>query len=304
MISKTLYFGNPCYLRTENNQLMVVFPDSMNKKSSTIPIEDVGLIVLDHPQITLTQSLLAAFMERNVAVLSCDSRHLPAGLFLPMSSNHTYTEKLRRQLSASEPLRKNLWQQTIKAKITNQASVLRYLGEEGDKMIYWASKVRSGDPDNYEGRAAAYYWKLLFGREGFRRHRYGDTPNNLLNYGYAVLRAIVARALVASGMLPAVGIHHRNKYNSYCLADDIMEPYRPFIDLVVLDVLSKHDDQLVELLAPEVKRDLLIIPTIDVSFEEGVSPLMVGVQRTTASLMQCFEGERRKVNYPYVSAKN
>jgi CRISPR-associated protein Cas1 len=240
-------------------------------------------------------------IENNAAVLSCDSRHLPAGLFMPMSANHIYTEKLRYQLESSEPLRKNLWQQTVKAKINNQARVLKSFGKDAENMEYWASKVRSGDPDNYEGRAAANYWaKLIEGEQRFKRYRYGEPPNNLLNYGYAVLRAIVARSLVSSGMLPAVGIHHRNKYNPFCLADDIMEPYRPFVDLLVLEIAERHEADEIEDLTPQVKQDLLVLPTLDVTIEGIKSPLMVGMQRTTASLMQCYEGEKRKIAYPEI----
>lgn len=301
MIKKTLYFGNPAYLKKEQLQLKVEFPAEENKAARTIPIEDVGIVILDHPRVTISQALLTALIENNAALLSCDSRHLPAGLFMPMSANHTYTEKLRYQLEASEPLRKNLWQQTVKAKIENQARVLRIKGKEADNMDYWASKVRSGDPDNYEGRAAANYWlKLIEGEEPFRRGRFEEPPNNLLNYGYAVLRAIVSRSLVASGMLPAVGIHHRNKYNPFCLADDIMEPYRPYVDLLVLETTARYDIEEIEQLSPKIKQELLVLPTIDITIEGNNSPLMVGMQRTTASLMQCFEGEKRKIAYPEI----
>ncbi len=301
MIKKTLYFGNPAYLKKEQHQLKVEFPPGEDKSPKSIPIEDIGIVILDHPRVTLTQALLSALIDNNAALLSCDSRHLPAGLFMPMSANHVYTEKLRHQLESSEPLRKNLWQQTVKAKIANQARVLRLFGKEADNMDYWASKVRSGDPDNYEGRAAANYWaKLIESDQPFKRGRFEEAPNNLLNYGYAVLRAIVARSLVASGMLPAVGIHHRNKYNPFCLADDIMEPYRPYVDLLVLDIAERYDEEEVELLTPRLKQELLVLPTIDVVIEEAKSPLMVGMQRSTASLMQCYEGEKRRIAYPEI----
>ncbi len=300
MIKKTLYFGNPAYLKKEQNQLKVEFPDE-EKSARTVPIEDIGILILDHHRLTITQSLLQALIDHNAAVLSCDARHLPAGLLLPMSANHIFTEKLRYQLDSSEPLRKNLWQQTVKAKIINQARVLQLQGRDAHNMEYWASKVRSGDPDNYEGRAAVNYWaKLIDEDEPFKRGRFEEPPNNLLNYGYAVLRAIVSRSLVASGMLPAVGIHHRNKYNPFCLADDIMEPYRPYVDLLVLEIAGRYDVEEIELLSPKIKQELLILPTIDIVIEEMKSPLMVGMQRTTASLMQCYEGEKRKIAYPEI----
>jgi len=305
MIKKTLYFGNPAYLKKEQDQLKVEFPSEEDKAPKTIPVEDIGIIILDHPRVTLTQALLSALIDNNAALLSCDSRHLPAGLFMPMSANHIYTEKLRYQLESSEPLRKNLWQQTVKAKIENQARVLKMFGKEAENMDYWASKVRSGDPDNYEARAAANYWaKLIGGEQPFKRGRFEETPNNLLNYGYAVLRAVVARSLVASGMLPAVGIHHRNKYNPFCLADDIMEPYRPYVDLLVLEIAEHYEEEEIELLTPRIKQELLVLPTVDVIIEESKSPLMVGMQRTTASLMQCYEGEKRKIAYPEIQLKD
>jgi CRISPR-associated protein Cas1 len=236
-------------------------------------------------------------MENNAAIVSCDSKHLPYGLMLPMSQHHAFTEKMYAQMESSEPLRKNLWQQTVAAKISNQAAVLKSLGIDAANMDYWASQVKSGDPDNYEARAAAYYWDNLFEQyDGFRRHRYGDAPNNLLNYGYAILRAIVARALVGSGLFTALGIHHKNKYNPYCLADDIMEPYRPYTDALVLEIL-KDNPELEELSTP-IKARLLSIATVDISIDKQTSPLMVGVQRTTASVRKCFEGESRKIIYP------
>lgn len=302
MIKKTLYFGNPAYLKKEQAQIKIEFPAEEEKPSRTIPIEDVGIIILDHPRLTVTQALLQAMIENNAALLSCDSRHLPAGLFMPMSANHTYTEKLKFQLNTSEPLRKNLWQQTVKAKLFNQGRTLQNAGRPADKLFYWSSKVRSGDPDNYEARAAAFYWRELIDHDGlFNRDRFGDAPNNLLNYGYAVLRAIVARSLVASGMLPAIGIHHRNKYNPFCLADDIMEPYRPYVDSLTLDISARYSEDKLEQLSPEIKRDLLVLPTLDVSIDGLSSPLMIAVQRSTASLMQCFEGEKRRILYPEVT---
>lgn len=302
MIKKTLYFGNPTYLRKELDQLVVEYPSESKKTSKSVAIEDIGLIILDHPRITITQSLLAALIVTNAALLSCDSRHLPAGLFMPMSANHVYTEKLRYQINSSEPLRKNLWQQTVKCKIDNQASLLESRGIEITNMKYWSSQVKSGDPDNLEGRSAANYWKYLLEHvDGFRRGRFEPAPNNLLNYGYAVLRAIVARSLVSSGMLPAIGIHHRNKYNPFCLADDIMEPYRPYVDHLVLSIADRYDAEEIDLLLPAIKKELLVIPTLDVIIDEQKSPLMIALQRTTASLMACFEGEKRRISYPDLS---
>jgi CRISPR-associated protein Cas1 len=297
MIKRTLYFGNPAQLRKKDMQLQVELVDSSDKQIVAIPIEDIGVIVLDHPQIILSQALISALNENNVAVINCDARHLPYGLMLPMFSHHAFTEKMYHQLESSLPLRKNLWQQTIVAKISNQAALLRCKGIDDSKMQYYIKMVKSGDPQNVEGRAAAYYWDQLFGAVStFTRNRFGDYPNMLLNYGYAVLLAIVARGLVSSGLLPAVGIHHRNKYNPWCLASDIMEPYRPYVDRIVLDVIEQFPE--VDELSPAIKKQLLQIPVTDIEIDGKSSPLMVGLQRTTASLSACFEGTSRKILYP------
>lgn len=296
MIKRTLYFGNPCYLKKKLEQLQVDFPD-VEKDSKSVPIEDIGVVVLDNPQITITQGLMAALSENNAVIINCDFKHLPFSILLPTAVHHAYTEKFRFQLEASVPLKKNLWQQTVVAKISNQAELLKKLGLDTARLNYLAGIVKSGDIENCEGRAAAYYWKVLFDESvAFKRYRYGEPPNNLLNYGYAILRGVVARSLVASGLLTAMGIHHRNKYNPYCLADDIMEPYRPLVDELVLQITFEEDD--IEQLTPKLKQKLLQIPAIDILIDGQNSPLMVGMQRTTASLMQCFEGESRKLVYP------
>ena len=308
MIKKTLYFGNPAYLSLWRDQMVIKLPE-VEKNSSvpdsfkeqykvTKPIEDLGVIVLDNKQITITSGLLEALLENNCALITCDSKSLPVGLMLPLYGNTTQNERFRHQLDASLPLKKQLWQQTIKTKIDNQASVLNdCIGEEVRCMRVWANDVRSGDPDNLEARAAAYYWKYLFSDiEGFTRDREGIPPNNLLNYGYSILRAIVARGLVISGLLPTFGIHHHNRYNAYCLADDIMEPYRPYIDEFVFQLVRSFRNNLE--LNKEMKARLLTIPTIEVKIGGKRSPLMVAVGQTTASLYKCFSGELRRILYP------
>lgn len=301
MIKRTLYFGNPAYLSTRNEQLVINLPDAQgldnNSGQNTIPIEDIGVLITDHQQITLTHALLEKLLENNCAVITCDKTHHPTGLFLPLDGNSVQSERFRHQINASVPLKKQLWQQTIKAKIENQATLLKNSQPvEVENMLWWASKVTSGDSQNHEARAAAYYWANLFPLNNFKRGREEAPPNNLLNYGYAILRALVARALVASGMMPTLGIHHRNRYNAYCLADDIMEPYRPFVDKVVLKLVKSgmpYDE-----LTKEIKWDLLSIPTLDVIINGNRSPLMIALTQTTASLYSCFEGSTRKIVYP------
>ncbi len=296
MIKRTLYFGSVCNLKKKDMQLTVSYPEEEKKDPINVPIEDIGLIVLDNPYIYLTNALMMSLNENNTAVITCDSSHLPFGLMLPMYSHHAFTEKLGDQIEASLPLKKNLWRQTVIAKISNQAALLNAVGICTDKMEYFIRQVKNDDSTNVEGRAAAHYWDCIFGDMSFIRHRYGEPPNNLLNYGYAILRAIVARSLIGSGLFPTIGIHHRNKYNPYCLADDIMEPYRPYVDSLILDLMETMEPP--EILTPDIKRKLLTIPVLDVIIDGSKSPLMIAVQRTTASLAGCLGGTLRKIVYP------
>lgn len=306
MIKRTLYFGNPAYLSLSNSQLAIRKPDDGDLPDDedllhpvkTVPIEDIGVVVLDHRQITITSCLMAALLDNNVALITCDDHSMPTGLMLPLESHTVQQERFRCQLDSSLPLRKQLWQQTVQAKIRNQAAVLKYVsGSEARNMLAWAADVKSGDAGNMEARAAAFYWKNVFPDiEDFIRERDGEYPNSLLNYGYAILRAVIARALVSSGLLPTLGIHHHNRYNAYCLADDIMEPYRPYVDRLVVDIVDerKHPPQL----SLDIKAKLLGIPVLDVNIDGHRSPLMVAASTTTASLYRCFSGQGRKVLYP------
>jgi CRISPR-associated protein Cas1 len=301
MIKRTLYFGNPAYLKIKDEQLVISLPEASmlpeKERTATIPIEDIGVVVIDHPQITLTHLLIDALLSNNVALITCDSRHIPAGLLLPLEGNTTQQERFTAQINSSEPLRKQLWQQTIKQKILNQAVLLKLNGRKNENMKYWADQVKSGDTENHEGRAAAYYWGELFDSSlDFRRNPDGNSPNNLLNYGYAILRATVARSLVASGLLPTFGIHHHNRYNAFCLADDIMEPYRPYVDRLVIEIMN--GDEMPEELTKVHKAKLLQIPVLDVTINNRRSPLMLATQQTAASLAKCFLGELRKIEYP------
>lgn len=297
MIKRTLYFGNAVWIRLAQNQLVVAYKSDAQPEKR-IPVEDIGIVIIDHPQISLSHQLVNALISQNAAVLWCDNRHMPNGMVLPIEGKHDYTEKLRYQLNASVPLKKQLWKQTIQSKIRNQAALLETLDHDVSPLIKWLKEVTSGDRTNIEAKAARWYWSHLFhDHTDFTRLRQGPAPNHLLNYGYAILRSIVARSLVSSGMLPAIGIHHHNKYNSYCLADDIMEPYRPYVDQVVYELWLEHDRQEIEL-TTDIKKELLQLPVIDVHIEGKTSPLMVGMQRTTASLMACFEGHKKKIDYP------
>lgn len=314
MIKRTLFFSNPTHIYKKNEQLCF----SVNRKSETedevkvmtIPIEDIGVVVLDNKQITLSHAVMDALLQNNAAFITCNDSHMPSGMFLNLDGHHTQTEKFKAQLEASEPLKKQLWQQTVSAKLRNQGKLLKELSlhpypkvrqqqleDASEWLLSFSREVKSGDGDNHEARGAAIYWQNLFPPEmNFRRERFGEAPNNLLNYGYAILRAVVARGLVASGALPTLGIFHRNKYNAYCLADDIMEPFRPYVDKIVYRITGSGEDW--KALTPSLKKYFLEIPALDIVIDGEQSPLMVGLQRTTAGLMKCFEGTARKMVYP------
>lgn len=312
MIKQTLHFSSPAYLSLRSNQLVIrlpevekneTLPDTFKESSvATRPIEDIGLLILDHRQITVTHGLLTALLENNVALIHCNDAHHPAGMMLNLDGHTLQAQRFKAQIEASEPLKKQLWQQTVVAKIENQAALLASRGKEVKKMEYLSRSVKSGDADNCEARAAACYWSELFSDyiPNFVRGREEAPPNNLLNYGYAILRAAVARALVGSGLLPTLGIFHRNQYNAYCLADDIMEPYRPFVDKAVLTCIQDGED--ISGLSNGVKYQLLSVLSQDTLFDRERSPLMVGLTKTTASLSACFEGKRRKIIYPTLHA--
>lgn len=308
MIKRTLYFGNPAYLCLKDKQLSIDTVVDGVDKTVTVPVEDIGMMVIDHPQITITSGLLQLLQENNVAVIICDYRHMPQSLLLPIEGNSIQQERYEAQLAASEPLKKQLWQQTIIQKIKNQTAALNSFGVYSDYLIPLARNVKSGDTDNCEATAAVFYWQKIFSNllpsslgdgpkvESFVRHRNGPPPNNFLNYGYAILRGTMARSIVCAGLLPTLGIFHRNRYNAYCLADDLMEPYRPYVDQIVHNMVTNFGP--LEEMQKEHKAILLKVPAIDVMIDGEKSPLMLATQRTAVSLVKCFNGEQRKILYP------
>ena len=310
MIKRTLYFGNPSYLSLTNRQLVLrlpevekndTLPEHFKKEAAiSIPIEDIGIVILDHKQITITQALIEAMLDNNVALITCDSTHHPTGLMLPLCVNTIQNERFRAQLNATEPLKKQLWAQTISQKIKNQAAMFGSKNIDNSYLIPLYRNVKSGETDNCEATAAAHYWGKIFNSlptiSSFKRFREGLPPNNYLNYGYALLRATMARSIVGAGLLPTLGIHHHNRYNAYCLADDLMEPYRPYVDKVVYSIIEENEIN--EDIPKEIKALILQIPAMDVLMEGEKSPLMNATQRTAVSLVKCFAGEQRKLVYP------
>lgn len=295
MIKRTLVFGQPAYLSHQHNQLVVKYPNSKDEK--TVAVEDVGFVVLEDPQITISGRLLSALAQNNAVVICCNEKHFPAGMMLPFEGHTELNQRYRLQLESSVPLRKNLWQQIVKQKITNQATVLKSRDLPFENMLHWSGEVTSGDTKNHEGRAAAHYWGQLGTKwPGFTRERSGVPPNGWLNYGYALIRAAIARSVVSAGLLPAIGLHHQNKYNAFCMADDLMEPFRPYTDALVMQLVEKHG--LTEELKPEVKKELLQVLANDVLIDGEKSPLMIATSRVASSLVECFEGSNRKLLLP------
>lgn len=279
-------------LSLKDNQLVLSFKDIPDQKQ-TIPIEDVGFVVLEHAMISITLPLLNALVKNNVAVVLCDNTLMPSAMLQPLEANNIQGETYRNQIEASEPLKKNLWKQIIEAKINNQARLLHKLGINDTPLKALSVNVKSGDPDNREGVAAKIYWTLLFGKT-FCRKREGAAPNNLLNYGYTILRAAVARALVGSGLLPAFGIFHHNRYNAFPLADDLMEAYRPFVDEIVYTLYLNGETELTK----EVKAKLARILFVDCLFLHTKRPLDIGLTATSASLAKCFASTQKKLSLP------
>lgn len=294
MIRKTIQIGNPAKLSLRQRQLMV----EGEERSGSIPIEDIGIVIIDHPQVYLSASLLSALLSEGVVVIHCDEKHLPHGMSIPLHGHHLHAARLREQIETSQPLQKQLWSQIIVAKLEQQANVLKTYGKPHMVVQQLAEKVKSGDPENLEARAAIHYWKYLFNAfyDDFTRDAEIGGINSMLNYAYAILRAIVARALVGAGLHPALGVWHRNQYNMYALADDLMEPYRPFADRMIMEYLMEHGEP--DELTPPIKRILLQLPVREVQIEQETTALMSAVQRSATSLAKCYTGEKRKLALP------
>lgn len=294
MITRSIYIGNPAHLKLKDEQMYILEPSTKEMKGK-VPVEDLGLLMLDHFQITISHQLIQKMMGNNVVVVSCDGHHLPHGIMLPLYGHTEHSDRIKDQLEASEPLKKQLWKQTVECKIENQKEVLKRLGNFYEPMSDYQNNVKSGDITNMEGIAAQHYWKHLISLD-FLRQRFGDSPNQFFNFGYSVLRSIVARAIVETGLLPVLGIFHKNKYNPYCLADDLMEPYRPFVDLLVMQWLACNSET--EELTKEFKAFILQIATKDVKIDDKIRPLLIAVKTTAMSLYKCYTGEKRLISYP------
>lgn len=291
MIKRTLFFASPCRISVKSCQLVVENHDTGEIK--TAPIEDIGVVVVENQMVSITIPALNAMTENNCAVVFCDSRHMPVSMLMNLDSNSVQAETYKLQIDASVPLKKNLWKQVVEAKIKNQANLLNELGKDGEILKPYYSNVKSGDADNREGIAARLYWKELFG-DSFSRNREGEDPNSLLNYGYSILRAGMSRAIMGSGLFPAFGLFHKNRYNAFPLADDLMEPYRPYVDQMVYQLLQCGET----VLNTESKKVLLRIMFIDAKFKDRTRPLELALSSTTASLVKCLRGELKTLSFP------
>lgn len=293
MIKRIVEVSSPAYLSCRDRQ-MFVERDGFEPES--VPVEDIGVLILDHPAITHTQGLLAACSENNVAVLICGGKHLPGAVLLPLEGNSLHSKTIAEQIRITEPVRKRLWQAVIKAKIREQAkAVHRATGDSGPLQAY-AARVKSGDPENIEAQAARIYWQRLFG-DAFRRDFDCPGINSMLNYGYAVMRAAMARAVVGTGLHPSLGLHHHNQYNSFCLADDLMEPLRPAVDLKVY-VLTCEAPLFKPEMTPYSKKALLKTLSADCVINGGRLPLMTALHHYAASVRKAIAGETKRPEIP------
>jgi len=292
MLKRTLVFSSPMVLSLKNQQIVIAYKDSKNE-TVTVPIEDVGVVLLENQQTNITLPLLNALAENEVQVVICNSKGMPSAMVQGMNSNNLQGANLRNQIVCGEVLKKQLWKQVVGAKIRNQASVLDCIGEEGNVLKSFYTNIRSGDADNKEGIAARIYFQHLFG-DGFVRNRDEPGINALLNYGYSILRAATCRAIVSSGLFPAIGICHHNRSNAYPLADDLMEPFRPFVDRIVYDIIMRGKLELTK----DVKGELINVLYTDTMYKKVKRPLSVGLSMTTASMAKCLSKEQITLSLP------
>jgi CRISPR-associated protein Cas1 len=290
MIKRTIEIsGEGNHLSISNGSLLVHKNDEI---AGRVPLEDLGLLILDAPTTTYTHSVIAEALAAGAVIIPCGRDHHPSGLFLPQD-NSLITQRLAAQVAAPLPLKKSLWKQIVQAKIRSQAGALDAAASERGMMLALISRVRSGDPTNVEAHAARIYWPAMFGKD-FRRLPEGPPPNALLNYGYMVLRACVARAVCGAGLHPSLGLHHHNRSNPFCLADDLLEPLRPLVDVRV-EWLARAGFKEIN---RESKIQLLAVLTETVEVADGKGPLMVALERVTASLVRCYAGEQKKLDLP------
>ena len=295
MIRKTIELSTSgTRLSVAHRQLVVERPDL---PKATLPIEDLGVVIVDDTRATYTQSVFLSLLEAGATVLVTGRDHLPAGMMLPLDAHHVQTERHRAQVETSAPVRKRAWQTIVRAKIVQQAAVLSHFTGSHAGLAPMARRVRSGDPDNLEAQAAQRYWPRLFGKT-FRRNRDAEGVNALLNYGYAVVRAAVARAVVAAGLIPSLGVHHRHRNNPFCLADDLLEPYRPYVDWRVRQMAGDDTESAPDLSERETRAELLSLLNETVHVGGRREPLLLAFHTSAASLCRTLTGGDRTLALP------
>lgn len=297
MIKRTLIFTECVTLNVHNYRLVIKSMDN-DTSDRKIPLEDIDTIIVEHQNSLISNSVFTELLQYNATIITCNQKHMPNGMFLNLDGNTLQSIKFKNQIHLTNEMKGEFWRQTISRKIYNQAMLLKKLNFEIDNMLYWSKNVSVFDVENYEGRASVYYWSKLFLNwiPNFTRDRFGKPPNNLLNYGYTILRSICAKNLIGSGLLPTLGIFHKNKYNAHCLADDIMEPYRPYIDNEILEILTDGLD--ITELNNEFKIKILSIYTKNININKMSLPLMDAMHLTTSSLSGCIDNKLKTIKYP------
>ena len=292
MIKRIIVISQSAIIKTHLQQLNI----KTAEKDDAVPIEDIGVLLLESYDITITSGALNALTENKCVIIICNLKHHPSGLLLPIAGNVLHTKILSRQINSSEPFKKFHWRQIVKSKITNQALSLKTVNSDYKPLLYFAKKVVSGDKVNLEGRAAAFYWSNFFPKDqNFKRDVTEEGLNSLLNYGYSIIRAAFARAIVSSGLHPAIGLHHKNQYNPFCLADDLMEPFRPFVDLRVHKLFTDTNDCL---LTPTTKKYLISVLFDDSIFGKERKPVQLAITQCTQNLVKCLNKESKKIIFP------
>lgn len=296
MIKRTIDISDAAYLHLKHQQLLI---DKQGETVAQIPIEDLGVLILQHPAIVLTQQVIVACQKNMVVIVFCDEKHLPYSVTLPIAESHTLHNKiLKQQIAITEPTRKRLWQQIVQHKIKQQAKTLALLDKETNRLDRLATQVKTGDSGNCEAIAAQVYWKLLFGKD-FRRNVDMDGVNSQLNYGYAIIRAMIARSICGAGLHPTLGLFHKNQYNALCLADDVMEPFRPWVDFLVYQ-MAQQDQLEVNQQSKQVLLTLLNETVIHVGKK---MPFMIAAHYLMADLKRCYNKQQKRLLYPEMESR-
>ncbi len=292
MIKRIIDISDGAYIHVKHQQLVI---EKQGETVGQVPIEDLGVLILQHPAIVLTQQLIVACQKNKVVIIFCDEKHLPYSVILPIGESHTLHNKiLKQQVAISEPTRKRLWQQIVKYKIKQQEQTLAILNKEFSRLSYLSTQVKTGDSNNCEAVAAQAYWKLLFGK-AFKRDTDLDGINSLLNYGYSIIRAAVARSICGAGLHPTLGLFHTNQYNALCLADDLMEPFRPWVDHAVYQMADTNSDIVIN---QQSKRVLLGLLSEAVLYKKKTMPFMVALHYLMADLKRCYSNRTKTLPYP------